>query len=447
MKYCWSCGAELRGTNPQFCSECGIKLDDGKPTPTRTVGTTGHVNVTVSNAFREAQRLYQIEEYNLALTYIDDAISENPQNTDYYNLKALILKQLGRYNESAKALDDSLKIKENIGARYQMAIALALAGDKNAISLFKHAESNYQGNAEYYARLAGLHYIFEDYSECLKQADKSISIDSKSPLGWFYRGCVYSYKEDFKKAHTSLEESFKYLDNSSVELPAAYFFRAYTFLIMMNLILDKNNHDIFPMLRQAEKDMQEGYTIFSINYSKNNEYYFANEGLDLVKNALNDLVQHNYFEVDFHTKFGIDVARSLQNLTDEYVKMRNQDTIVLKMKGDIYGRLGFHDKAIQYFDLVLQTDNPDFRVLGYKGRSLIELGRLQEAENSLKQMYIFLEDEISRDPRNIYLIREKAVTLAQLGRKRDALKCYDEILRIDPSAPFVEQDKRNIMRF
>ena len=59
-------------------------------------------------------------------------------------------------------------------------------------------------------------------------------------------------------------------------------------------------------------------------------------------------------------------------------------------------------------------------------------------------MYTFLEDEISRDPRNIHLIREKAVTLAQLGRKRDVLKCYDEILRIDPSAPFVEQDKRNL---
>ena len=57
-------------------------------------------------------------------------------------------------------------------------------------------------------------------------------------------------------------------------------------------------------------------------------------------------------------------------------------------------------------------------MLGYKGRSLLELGRIKEAENCLKQMYIFLEDEISRDPRNIYLIREKAVILAQLSGKR-----------------------------
>ena len=445
MKYCWSCGAELRGTNPQFCSECGIKLDDGKSQPTRTVGRSGNVNATISNYFREAQRLYQIEEYNLALTYINDAISENPENTDFYNLKALILKQLGRYNESAKALDDSLKIKENLGARYQMAIGLALGGDKNAITLFKQPEIHYQNNDEYYAKLAGLYYIFEDFPQAITQSDKAISINSKSPLGWFYRGCAYAYKEDFKKALNSLEESIKYLNNSTEELPAAYFYRTYTFLVMMNINLDHNNHDIFPMLLQATNDMQDGYRIFSTNFSKNNEYYFANQGLDLVRNVLNDYVQHNHFGVDYHTEFGIKVARNLQDLTDEYVKIRPEDTIVLKMKGDLYGRMGFHDKAVEYFDAVLKTKEPDFRVLGYKGRSLIELGRLQEAENCLKQMYIFLEDEISRDPRNIYLIREKAVTLAQLGRKRDALKCYDEILRIDPSAPFVEQDKRNIM--
>ena len=106
MKYCWSCGAKLRGTNPQFCSECGIKLDDGKPKPIRSVGSSGNVNVNISNNFREAQRLYQINEYNLALTYIDDAITEEPENTDYYYyLKALILKQLHRFNELAQTLD------------------------------------------------------------------------------------------------------------------------------------------------------------------------------------------------------------------------------------------------------------------------------------------------------------------------------------------------------
>lgn len=445
MKYCWSCGAKLRGTNPAFCSECGIKLDDEKPKPTRTAGSSGNVNVSISNNFREAQRLYEINEYNFALTYIDDAISQNPENTDYYYLKALILKQLHRFNELAKTLDKSLKIKENLDARYMMAFGLAMGEDKLAIDLYRHEESYYKNNADYYAKLSSLYYITKEYNQAVSAADKALSIDSNNGLGWFYKGCANAAKENFKESNTSFEQALKYLEISSEEYPAIYFYRTYNFIGMMNLSLEKNNQNILPMLSQAVKDSQEGYQIFSTNYNKNKEFIFLNFSLDLIPLVLNYLVQNNYFFIDFHTSFGIKVAHNLQDITDEYVKLRSQDTIVLKMKGDIYGRLGFHDKAVECFDAVLKTKDPDFRVLGYKGRSLIELGRLQEAENCLKQMYIFLEDEISRDPRNIYLIREKAVTLAQLGRKRDALKCYDEILRINPSAPFVEQDKRNII--
>lgn len=444
MKYCWSCGAELRGTNPQFCSECGIKLDDGKVEPTRTVGQTGNVNVIISNNFREAQRLYQINEYNLALTYIDDAITENPEDINYLNLKALILKQLHRFKELSQTLDKSLKIKENLDARYMMVFGLAMGEDKLAIDLYRHEESNYKNNAEYYAKLASLYYITKDYNQTIKAADKSLNIDSKNGLGHFYKGCANAAKENFKESNSSFEQALKYLDMSSEEYPAIYFFKTYNFIGMMNLFLEKNNQNIFSMLSQAVKDSEEGYNVFSLNFNKNNDYVFLNFSLDLIPFVVNYLVQHNYFFVDFHTKFGIQVAHYLQDITDEYIKLRKDETIVLKMKGDIYGRLGFHDKAVEYFDLVLKSKDPDFRVLGYKGRSLIELGRIKEAENCLKQMYIFLEDEISRDPRNIYLIREKAVTLAQLGRKRDALKCYDEILRIDPTAPFVEQDKINL---
>ena len=446
MKYCWSCGAKLRGTNPAFCSECGIKLDNGKHEPIRTVGSSGNVNVTISNNFKEAQRLYEINEYNLALNYINDAISQDPENTDCYYLKALILKQMHRSSELAQTLEKSLKIKENLDARYMFAFILAMADDKNAILIYKDAESYYTRNADYYAKFSSLYYITKDYDQAFKVADKSLSIDSKNGLGWFYKGCANAAKENFKESNTSFEHALKYLDISSEEYPAIYFYRTYNFIGMMNEFLERNNQNIFPMLSQAVKDSQEGYGIFSSNFNKNKEFIFLNFSLDLIPLVLNYLVQNNYFFVDFHTGFGIKVAHSLQDITDEYIKLRRENMIVLKMKGDIYGRLGFHDKAVEYFDAVLKTKEPDFRVLGYKGRSLIELGRLQEAENCLKQMYIFLEDEISRDPRNIYLIREKAVTLAQLGRKRDALKCYDEILRIDPSAPFVKQDKQSIMR-
>ena len=59
-------------------------------------------------------------------------------------------------------------------------------------------------------------------------------------------------------------------------------------------------------------------------------------------------------------------------------------------------------------------------------------------------MYLFLEDELKKDSRNIYLMREKAVTLIQLGRRRDALSVYDEIEKLNPHAEFLAQDKARL---
>lgn len=443
MKYCWSCGAELRGTNPSFCSECGIELGEDKPQPKRNVGRTNPVNTGTVDNFREVQRAYDMNEYNRALIYIDDAINENPNNTYYLNFKARILRQLHRFKESKDTLIESLNIEENLDARYGLALDMAMNGDNSAISLYESAETNYKNNAEYYAKLAGLYYILGDYNQVLSMAEKALTLDSKNGLALFYTGSVQSVKENFNAANDALGESLNYLDPSSEEYPTIYFYRTHNSLITMNELLDKNNQNISTILNNAVNDAQEAYHLFQTNYNTNKDFLFVNYGLDLVRKALKDLVDYNYFGVDFHTRFGVDFAHKMQDLTDAYVNIRNEDTVILKMKGDMYGRLGFHDKAVEYFDKVLRTKEPDFRVLGYKGTSLLELGRIQEAENCLKQMYIFLEDEINNNPKDIYLRREMAIVLIQLGRRRDASNCYKEILRIDSNAPFVEQDRNH----
>ena len=57
MKFCWKCGAKLRGTNPAFCSECGVKLDDG----TNTIQEPQISSF--NNNYEEAKRLYSIKDY------------------------------------------------------------------------------------------------------------------------------------------------------------------------------------------------------------------------------------------------------------------------------------------------------------------------------------------------------------------------------------------------
>ena len=40
----------------------------------------------------------------------------------------------------------------------------------------------------------------------------------------------------------------------------------------MNEFLERNNHNVLPMISQAVKDSHEGYEIFSTNYNKNNDF-------------------------------------------------------------------------------------------------------------------------------------------------------------------------------
>lgn len=443
MKYCWKCGVKLRGTNPRFCSECGVKLDDEKITISRG-SSGGNTKINITDDFREAQRLYDINEYSLALKYVNLAIKDNNENIDYLILKALILNQLLRFDESADILNQSLKIKENLKARYLIAkVFLTSKSKRKAISFFREVENLYKDDPDYYVNLANIYLLTSDFNSTIKYTNKALSIDSKLGLGWLYDGCANLNIEKYDDGLTAIEKSQKYLDKSLEEYPASYIYTTYYYLITTNQHLDKKNYNIHSKLSKARDSIKTGYSIYSTIYNKNMEFKIFNLALDLVKSSIADLVEYNYFGVDFHSESGVKTAKLLQEITDYYINIRPSEVLVLKFKGDIYGRLGFHDKAVEYFDKVLKTSEPDFRVLGYKAVSLKELGRMQKAINSFKQMYIFIEDELAKDPRNIYLIREKAVTLMQLNRRNDALKCYDEILRIDPNASFVYSDKHN----
>ena len=57
-----------------------------------------------------------------------------------------------RFDEHGKMVDKSLKIKENLEARYMIAFGLAMGEDKLAIELYMDAESNYEAEPNQYIR-------------------------------------------------------------------------------------------------------------------------------------------------------------------------------------------------------------------------------------------------------------------------------------------------------
>ena len=96
---------------------------------------------------REALRLKSKRRYNEALTLINLAIEHDELNSEYYNLKGLILQDLHKFRQSLEAFDKSLEIQESeevmlnkVNAQYGWANSL---NDKNqALELITEAIEN-----------------------------------------------------------------------------------------------------------------------------------------------------------------------------------------------------------------------------------------------------------------------------------------------------------------
>jgi tetratricopeptide (TPR) repeat protein len=72
------------------------------------------------------------------------------------------------------------------------------------------------------------------------------------------------------------------------------------------------------------------------------------------------------------------------------------------------------------------------------------LGRYEEADECFDEFFRRIDMEIKANPRDINLLRAKAVTLASIGERREALDLFLKIEQINPNAEFLEEDLRRL---
>lgn len=111
-----------------------------------------------------------------------------------------------------------------------------------------------------------------------------------------------------------------------------------------------------------------------------------------------------------------------------------------KALGSFYGLDGYHEDAVHYFDKGIACPDADFDIYGRKAQSLVRLGRFEEADECFDEFFRLIDIEIKANPRDINLLRAKAVTLASIGEKREALDIFLKIEEINPNAEFLQDD-------
>ena len=63
-----------------------------------------------TNLIKSGKQLLDSGNYNDALSFFDQALSDDPTNADLWNYKGIALRSLGRYDEASDCYNKSLEL-------------------------------------------------------------------------------------------------------------------------------------------------------------------------------------------------------------------------------------------------------------------------------------------------------------------------------------------------
>ena len=67
--------------------------------------------IDITDLTKSGKKLLDAENYNDAVSFFDQALSQDPTNADLWNYKGIALRSLGRYDEALECYNKSLEIE------------------------------------------------------------------------------------------------------------------------------------------------------------------------------------------------------------------------------------------------------------------------------------------------------------------------------------------------
>jgi len=202
-----------------------------------------------------------LENYEQALTVINQAISLFPNNPNHYNEKFVVLRRLKRYDEGLAAINKAIELAPraawyfNRGLLYslQQKYELALADFNKAIELNRNYAKAYNNR--------GLLYIDQQkYELALADFNKAIELDSNFAEAYNNRGNLY---QDQKKYELALADYSKAIDINPNDAKA-YYNRG-------NLYYDQQKYEL--ALADYSKAIEINPNYAKAYYNRGNLYY------------------------------------------------------------------------------------------------------------------------------------------------------------------------------
>jgi tetratricopeptide (TPR) repeat protein len=254
------------------------------------------------------------------------------------------------------------------------------------------------------------------YSEAVASCDKAIQSIANNYQAWNNKGEALSYLNRYEEALISIENAIKGVPKSDERKDD------YELLNSKGVILY--------YLGRYEEALESFQKV--ITGKPDYDSAWQNQGFTLY-----DLGRYEEAKVNF---------KKALSIYDKTLEANPNVTDILNSKGIVLSQLGDHETAIANFDKVVEL-NPNIPyVWENRGQALLELGRYKEALKSYEK--VFSNDEITKkwSPKdNVNALIGQANILAYLNRNEDALRMFDEAIKIQPNNPDVWYSWGNIL--
>ncbi|TRT73130.1 MAG: serine protease [Microcystis sp. M_OC_Ca_00000000_S217Cul] len=331
-----------------------------------------------------------LENYEQALTVINQAISLFPNNPKSYIIKWVVLYELKRYDEGLDTITQAIDLAPRAfwyairGSNYylQKKYELALADFNKAMKLNPNYAMAYSGRGE-------LYYYQQKYELALADFNKAIELDSKLAGAYSNRGGIYYNQQkyelalaDFNKAielDSKLAEAYNnrggiYYNQQKYELALADFNKAIE-LDSKLAIAYINRGGIYSLQQKDELALADFNQALEINpnlveayYNRGNLYYLQQK-YELALSDYNKAIKIN--KNAWFAMMGIGLVKYEQGSISEAIKQWEKALIINNQSAEIQLALavafyhqGEKDKALKLAESALsinsQLANIDF---------------------------------------------------------------------------------------
>ena len=184
---------------------------------------------------------------------------------------------------------------------------------------------------------------------------------------------------------------------------------------------DDTQHDMEEIKQKANVILQK---LIEHKQVQNQNFNTLGIKSDLREEEKIEIPEEMQLEISKRDKQIAELRLELERLREKV----SLDSDYLLRLGNFFFYSNNHEKAIEHYDRILEQDPKRVYALYNKGLTLDKLCRYEEA-------ITYYDKVLAIDPKYTHALYNKGLTLASLGRYEEAITYYDKVLAIDLNHP------------